>query len=233
MKISLLSIMIFISSLALAQNDTKSLQLTNEQVAETFTAEVKFSFGIAYPIFRAYQYQDKKGEHIILFTEKLAAPNKSQPHNQAIKAFIFEAKDKHPVKLSKTIEGYRSDEANTASEEQSIWFWTKYLSLTDLDKDSLVDPIIVYGTSGLNQHQDGRIKIVVIHQDTTVMIHHQNGTLDSQRNTKIDREFYELPAPIQSKVISIMNTLVANGHAIFPSGWETAIQNKATTFDEN
>lgn len=50
--------------------------------------------------------------------------------------------------------------ANKDEMEASIWFWTNYSGFADLDKDGLIDPILIYGTSGMNNTDDGRVKIL-------------------------------------------------------------------------
>jgi len=118
------------------------------------------------------------------------------------------------------------------SPEFSIWFWTKYFDLKDFDGDGLIDPIIIYGTSGINGIEDGRIKILVYYQGQKQAIRHQNGTLDFQRNTQVDSGFYNLPIQIQNHVRGIMKKMIENDHVIFPSGYEENMNNKMMHFDQ-
>lgn len=232
MKIIYAILTLSLLSFSVLAQGTKSIQLSDDEEKGIFTDDVKEKFEIDYPIFRAYKYNDKKGDHIILFTEKIGQPNKTMPLNKAIKAFIFDY-DNGSLSLDKTISDVKSDKANTASVEKSIWFWTKYLNLSDLDQDGLADPIVVYGTAGINKYDDGRIKILVYYKGDKIGIHHQNSTLDFERNTKVDASFYSLPAAIQSKVKSLMNTMISKEHAIFPAGWKDAMDKESTSFDEN
>ena len=130
-----------------------------------------------------------------------------------------------------TINDFRL-KANEVSEEKSIWFWSKYIELNDIDGDKIIEPIITYGTSGINGTNDGRIKILTYYKNNKSAIRHQNGILDPERNTKPDKEFYELPSQIQIRVKEIMKGMTLDNNAIFPYGWEEAMMNKKLAFDE-
>ena len=118
-------------------------------------------------------------------------------------------------------------------EENTIQFWTKYLQLVDTDKDGLLDPVIVYGTKGANAFDDGRIKIVIFYKGQKISIHHQNGVLDYDRNTRIDKAFYTLPLQLQKQVRVSMLRMADNSNAIFPGGYEKGMNKKALYIDEN
>ena len=83
--------------------------------------------------------------------------------------------------------------------KHSIWFWTKYCLFEDINKDRLIDPIFVYGTSGDNYTGDGRLKILIYYKDKKIAIRHLNGTIDFERKTKVDQSFYDLPVAIQER----------------------------------
>ena len=104
---------------------------------------------------------------------------------------------------------------------------------SDFDKDGLIDPIIIYGTSGNNGTEDGRIKILIYYKGKKHAIRHQNGSLDFERNTQVDADFYNLPISIQKHVRKVMKKMTDNNHAIFPYGWEENMDAKKTYFDEN
>lgn len=116
--------------------------------------------------------------------------------------------------------------------ENNIWFWTKYCDFKDYDNDSLVDLIIVYGTSAMNGYDDGRIKFIIFYKGTKVAIRHQNGVLDFERETQVDKSFYDLPKSLKTSIMQKMELMEKNQHAIFPHGWQTAMRNKKTFFSE-
>ena len=102
-----------------------------------------------------------------------------------------------------------------------------------IDNDSIINPILVYGTEGKNGYDDGRIIIIIHYNDQIIAIRHQNGVLDIDRNTKVDSLFYYLPVELQNEVKSIMEEMEENNHAIFPYGWQDAMNRKEIYFDEN
>jgi hypothetical protein len=116
--------------------------------------------------------------------------------------------------------------------ESSIWFWTKYSRFEDLNSDGYIDPVVVYGTSGDNGLDDGRLKILVYFKNKKFAVRHQNGVLDFERNTRIDSAFYLLPGEIINSVTSIMKNIIDNDQAIFPNGWEKAMDGKKTYIEE-
>ena len=93
--------------------------------------------------------------------------------------------------------------------EKSISFWTRYLSLTDIDNDGYIDPIIVYGTKSLygEDFEEGRVKILVYYLGKKIAIRHQNSTIDDGRHTQIDKTFFYLPTKLKKKVYNIILSL--------------------------
>ena len=218
------------------QPEISSRQLDEQEVEATYTDSLLSVFHIAFPIFRVYEYTDKGGTYHIVMTEK--PQDTHLPHNanegevyyDSIKAYCLKQTDTKPKQIwwirDFTIE-------NQWSEEYSMSFWTKYFELDDYSGDGYVDPILVYGTLGTIGSHDGRIKILVYHHGKKYAIRHQNSPLDPQRNTKVDESYYTLPKGIQSRVREIMNQIMENDHGIFPYGWEKAMDNGQTFFDEN
>jgi hypothetical protein len=118
------------------------------------------------------------------------------------------------------------------NDESSIQFWTKYIDFNDYNSDGLVDPIIIYGTSAANGYDDGRIKFIIYYQGQKIAIRHQNGILDYERETQVDKAFYKLPLPLQTSIKQKMESMMKNSHAIFPAGWQAAMRNKKIRFSE-
>lgn len=220
----------FIPLLSFAQvTDNKKL-LSAIHTQEIFTESVKNQHGIKYPIFRVYQFDDKSGQNLIVLTESFdgITSNKDSLHHN-IKAFGFV---KNQIGLIKKweINDFKIKQEYTV--ESSIWFWTKYCLFEDIDKDGLADPILVYGTSGSNGFDDGRIKIFAMYKNQKIGIRQQNGALDFERNTQVDKAFYTLPVSIQASVKAIIEKIIEDDRAIFPYGWQDAMKKKKTYFDE-
>ncbi len=204
-------------------------KLTSDEVSAFYTSAKRTELGIEYPIFRVYEYSDKEGKHHIVLAEKVNQKGGKEP--AAVQGFHFKISGSNATEVWKMKDAKSKD--NGVSEEYGMWFWTKYFDIKDIDGDGLVDPIMIYGSKGMNGYDDGRIKILVYYKGKKIGIRHQNGTLDNERNTKVDAEFYALPSSIQTHVKNVMDAMVEKSHAIFPAGWKDAMKAKKTAFDEN
>ena len=84
----------------------------------------------------------------------------------------------------------------------------------------------------MNGTADGRIKFVVNYKGQKITIRHQNGVLDFERETQVDKAFYGLPTALQMAVKQKMELMVKNGQAIFPAGWQAAMKAGKTSIHE-
>ncbi|PLX04701.1 MAG: hypothetical protein C0594_08915, partial [Marinilabiliales bacterium] len=175
--------------------------------------------GIQFPIFKTYKFEDKKGLHYLVLTERIYKQSKTMPYNDSIKAYCYLMVKGKP-ELEWSMRDFIMKPNKSDSDETSIWFWSKYFDIKDFDQDGYVDPVIIYGTSGDNGTDDGRIKILIYYHNVKYGVRHQNGTLDFQRHTKIDENYYTLPVKIQDYVPEVMHKMEENDHAIFPAGYE-------------
>lgn len=228
--------LLFVCLTALAFGQTKVLSseiLSQQDTRKVFTDQVNKQLAINYPIRRVYSCTDRSGKFFIVLTESndLKAGRKDTLHHH-IKAHNFQM-DKSGLLKNWEIYDTITKQPGSNEMENSIWFWTKYTDVKDIDNDGLIDPVIIYGTSGMNHTDDGRIKILIYHKGKKYAIRHQNGTLDFERNTKVDKAFYTLPVKIQEQVKLIMKKMMDDGHAIFPYGWQKAMKAKKVFFDEN
>lgn len=234
--VSFIGLCLTISFFSYGQQVTSG-ELSSTQIDSVFPAAFKLKTGITFDVYKAFEYHDKAGDHFILMTEHTATTENdafrkenTEVYHDSIKAYCFDR-----VGDSLVLKWSLSDfcTTNEFSEEHSISFWTKYFQLDDYDSDGIADPIIVYGSFGDNGTDDGRIRILTYYKGVKYAIRHQNGTLDYERNTKVDQAFYGLPASIQTRVRTIMRNITDNGHGIFPAGWTEAMNSKKTAFDEN
>lgn len=203
-------------------------QLSDQEVKTTFTTEIKTNLGIHYPIFRVYTYSDSEGKFYLVLSENPSKTIEGKDASSEIQEIHVKYENGKYTKISET-----SDQLIEDQFESSVWFWTKHIALDDYDGDGIADPIVVYGSAGLNGFDDGRINFIIHYKEKKIMIHHQNSVLDDERNTKIDETFYILPSKIQNKVKEIMSSMEDKEQAIFPFGWIEAMGNKKTYFDEN
>jgi hypothetical protein len=202
--------------------------LTRAQEKSLFTPAVKNELAITFPIFRVYRYSDQLGEHYFVCTESMDHINGDDTSSYKIKGVHVAVTN---GKLTKTWE-LNDFITHDEREERSIWFWTKYSGFEDYDKDGLIEPVIVYGTSGANGYSDGRVKILIYYKGQKVAIRHQNSDMDFGRETQVDKAFYNLPASLQTGVKHRMELIVEDQRAIFPNGWENAMQHKKTIINE-
>jgi hypothetical protein len=205
-------------------NETGATILPAETVDGFFTDSLKKYYGIDHPIWRVYTYDDSEGRHYLVLSE--SDDRKTVTGSDTLHRNI------HALELLQQKEGWLKkweirdqtiDPTARSNGEQSIWFWTRYSQFKEVDQTGTVYPILVYGTTGLNQTEDGRIRILIYYKQQKIFIRHQNGVHDHERNTKVDKAFYSLPISIQASVKKLMHSMVDNKHAIFPYGREKAI----------
>jgi hypothetical protein len=161
--------------------------------------------GLEYPVFRAWQYTDKGGFHYLLLMEKYArmAPKDTITTNIAAVCLMKgDEKDKQlPVLRWKMKDQLDPD-------ERSIWFWTKYVSLKDIDGDGYTDPLIIYGTSPKEDGDDHRrLKMLLYYRYRKVAVRAVTGTLDFERSLQYDAAFKTLPAAIQSYMKQLLQKI--------------------------
>jgi len=208
--LSLFFVITFLSfNSAFAQTPTNQ-QLTKEEVNTIFTASRKESLGIQFPIFRVYTYSDVKGKYYIVLAENPTTTAEGKEASSEIQEVHIKYENGQYVKISET-----EDRLQEESGETSIWFWTKHIALDDYDGDGIADPIVAYGSYGMNNFDDGRVTFIIHYKGTPIMIHHQNAISDIHRITKKDAAYQKLPVKIQAKVKEIMAAMEKAKHAIF------------------
>lgn len=195
--------------------------LEQNEIEALFSSEVKSKLGIEYPIYKVYEYTDNTGENLIVLTEK---PINNKAVSQ-IKLLAFERKNGELIQKWELKDGINNVEKN-------MNFWTKHCVFKDIDGDGTVEPIIVFGSFGENDIDDGRVKILVYYNNQKYVIRHQNGVLDYDRVTQVDQSFYNLPNSIQSEVKNIIQTIIDNNQAIFPNDWKDKMNKKQTKISE-
>ncbi|WP_205512263.1 M949_RS01915 family surface polysaccharide biosynthesis protein [Longitalea arenae] len=225
----LVGFLIFLINSAIAQTSSLTSDIVSpRELTALLTDSIKKEMNINFPVYRAHRYADRSGKHYCILTESRDAIKDKDTLHHTIKAVnILEAEGK----LSKAWE-MNDHIIKSEQEENSIWFWTKYMEFKDHDKDGLTDPFIIYGTSGMDGTGNGRIKILIYYKGRKVAIRHQNGTLDFERETQVDQAFYDLPLPLQKAIQKKMELMTQNNVAIFPAGWQTAMKQKKLVFNE-
>ena len=191
-----------------AQPDSSGATLlTDKQVQMLFLHEMLKEIGVTFPIRKVYAFQDKLGKQYLIISENNSNPDKAT----SIKAFNVLLKEETPPQVLWTI----TDAINDT--EKAIWFYTRYISLTDLNNDGYIDPIVLYGTESQygELYEENRLKFIIYYLGKKTAIRHQNSSLDDGRHTQIDRSYYKLPLALKKKIRSIVATLEERGHALF------------------
>lgn len=188
--------------------DVEVKELSREKINQIFNYKIKEKLGIDYYIFKSYFYEEKNKKYYIVLTEEEIPRKSKKTENKMLKAFNYE-KNNENFTLIWTFKDY------ILKEETAIYFWTKYINLKDYDNDGLLDPVIIYGTRGINGIEDGRIKILTYYKNKKLAIRHQNSISDEGRKTKIDKTYYKLPKEIKRGIEKIMKEILGNNHAIF------------------
>ena len=181
--------------------------LTDKQVQTLFPQETLKEIGVTFPIRKVYAFQDKLGKQYLIISENNSNPDKAT----SIKAFNVLLKEETPPQILWTITDAIDDT------EKAMWFYTRYISLTDLNNDGYIDPIILYGTESQygEPYEENRLKFIIYYLGKKTAIRHQNSSLDDGRHTQIDRSYYKLPLALKKKIRSIVATLEERGHALF------------------
>ncbi|MBN9298393.1 MAG: hypothetical protein J0I41_15415 [Filimonas sp.] len=230
-KIFLLLFFLCLVSIGFSQKAVVQ-QMSKGDIDNIFTTGINNQFSIDFPIWKAFRVSDNTGLYFIALTEKSSSiTSNGDTLHDAIKAFCLQQQKDSLIKKW-VITDFVQKDPMQGFVESSIWFWTKYTSFDDIDGDGVADPIVIYGTNGQNGYDDGRIKFIIYFKNKKIAIRHQNGVLDDERQTQVDATFYTLPLSIQQAVQKKMKLMVANGHAIFPYGWEKAMTKKKTFFSE-
>ncbi|WP_455150592.1 M949_RS01915 family surface polysaccharide biosynthesis protein [Capnocytophaga sp.] len=191
-----------------AQPDSSGATLlTDKQVQTLFPQETLKEIGVTFPIRKVYAFQDKLGKQYLIISENNTNPDKAT----SIKAFNVLLKEDTPPQVLWTITDAIDDT------EQAMWFYTRYISLTDLNNDGYIDPIVLYGTESQygEPYEENRLKFIIYYLGKKTAIRHQNSSLDDGRHTQIDRSYYKLPLALKKKIRSIVATLEEREHALF------------------
>jgi hypothetical protein len=191
-----------------AQPDSSGATLlTDKQVQTLFPHETLKEIGVTFPIRKVYAFQDKLGKQYLIISENNTNPDKAT----SIKAFNVLLKEETPPQVLWTITDAIDDT------EQAMWFYTRYISLTDLNNDGYIDPIVLYGSESQygEPYEENRLKFILYYLGKKTAIRHQNSSLDDGRHTQIDRSYYKLPLALKKKIRSIVATLEEREHALF------------------
>lgn len=196
--------------------------LLDEEVELVFSDSVKKELGITYDIWKVYRYSDLTGDYYFVMTEHPYSEGASSKgfYYDKIRGINYKI---NATGLEKTFE---LNDYKDSRYEYDIHFWSRYTLIEDYDGDEKNEPIIIYGTLGLNGYDDARVKILIYTGGVKSAIRIFNSPLDYDRYIQVDKSFYRLPAKIQEKVIEQMLNMQHNEHCLYPHGWQDAMRQK-------
>lgn len=229
MRMFLIALVVILTSgkiLYAQQTKTESEILSPAVTEKTFDDAVKNTWFQNLPVQRAYRYKDVSGTYYLALCESRDEIKGHDTVNYKIKAiFLQQATTKEFAKTGE-LNDFRNSHDPKEGLETTIWFWTKFCELKDLDNDGTIDPLLVYGTNGMNGYDDGRVKIILYYKGQKTAIRCQNSVMDEGRNIQVDAAFYTLPQPVQLHIRKLMRTLAEKDLIIYPTDYEKAMNKK-------
>ncbi|MBS1561568.1 MAG: hypothetical protein JSS89_08175 [Bacteroidetes bacterium] len=212
---------------------TETVIMPQGEVDKLFTDSLTKAIGINHPIRRVYRSTDRTGVLYTVLAESIDSitidDGQDTIHRniQAVMCrfdstktrIVWSMKDHTRVRAEYDAKGRIYYE-----EETSIYFWTRYCSLDDVDNDGKVDLIIVYGGNRTNGIGDARVVITLYHRGKRYSIRHQNGSMDSERHSQVDKRIYSLAPSLRNAITSVMKRMEVDRTCIFPVGWESAFR---------
>jgi len=189
MKKIILSLILYYNVIGFAQKTNNPI-LNKKQIIQRELENLS-----DFPIYKAYEYQDKSGVYNLVLCENQKSISKKDTLNTKIQAIC--GMNDHGGFLEK----WRINDLleNTEPKETNIWFWTKYCSVKDLDSDGYVEPIIVYGSRN-EDDEIRRVKIIIIYKNKKYVIRAVECILDDCRSFKKDPNWNLLPQKIKTYI---------------------------------
>jgi hypothetical protein len=193
------------STLGFSQK-TESLILDKEQIKQRELENLS-----DFPIYRAYEYQDKSGVLELVLCENQT--NKKDTLNTKIQAIC--GKNDHGGFLEK----WRINDLLEDSDpkETNIWFWTKYCSIKDIDGDGYIEPVIIYGTR-TEYDEIRRVKIITVYKNQKYVIRAVECDLDYCRSFKKDKNWDLLPQKVKTYVNNLVIKLRKEQYLLLTDG---------------
>lgn len=193
------------STLGFSQK-TESLILDKEQIKQRELENLS-----DFPIYRAYEYQDKSGVLELVLCENQT--NKKDTLNTKIQAIC--GMNDHGGFLEK----WRINDLLEDSDpkETNIWFWTKYCSIKDIDGDGYIEPVIIYGTR-TEYDEIRRVKIITVYKNQKYVIRAVECDLDYCRSFKKDKNWDLLPPKVKTYVNNLVIKLRKEQYLLLTDG---------------
>ncbi|AWK05073.1 hypothetical protein HYN56_12860 [Flavobacterium crocinum] len=203
-------ILIFLSfySTFLFSQKIESYKLNKQEIHER-----ELENATDFPIYKAFEYQDKGGVFELVLAENQKIISKKDTLNTKIQA-VCVVNDHggflEKWRINDLLEDYDP-------KETTIWFWTKYCSTKDLDGDGYIDPVIVYG-SKTEYGEIRRVKIITVYKNKKYVIRAVECDLDYCRSFKKDQNWNSLPQKIKTYIDQLVVKLRKEQNLLLKDG---------------
>lgn len=184
-------------STVLFSQKTASIPLSKEEIKQR-----KIDLLSSFPIYKAYEFEDKEGLHELLLCENQKSISKKDTLNTKIQAICVlnnQGNFSEKWQINDLLE-------IAEPKETTIWFWTKYCSTKDIDGDGYVDPILVYGTRN-EDDEIKRLKIITVYKNKKYAIRAVECDLDYCRSFKKDANWNLLPQKVKIAVDKLVDRI--------------------------
>lgn len=208
-KLPFTILLLFLTNFSFGQTS----KILTKQETENLKTDID---NISFPVYRAYKYNDKNGYYNLLLCENQQTINKKDTLNSKIEAVCYLEDHGGYIKKWTIFDQIETSKTEAEDNENTIYFWTKYCSVSDIDKDNEIDPIIVYGTK--TEYGFRRIKIFTLYKGKKYVIRAVENTLDYGRTFKKDDSFKQLPIKIRQYIDKLMDKMRAEQDILLKNG---------------
>jgi hypothetical protein len=171
---------------------------------------------ISMPVFKAYEYKDIGGVYDLFFCENRNTISDQDTLNTKIQAICYLNDHDHYIEKWKIVDRLDKPVDIQEDRELNIWFWSKYTSNSDIDKDGLIEPIVIYGTKTVEGYS--RINIIIFYKGEKYSIKAQECDLDQCRTLKRSDKYGKLPEKIKLYLDKLLEKLRQEQGVILKNG---------------
>jgi hypothetical protein len=157
------------------------------------------------PIYRAYEYKDNGGVYNLFFCENRNTISDLDTLNTSIKAICYLNDHGRYIEKWKVFDTLDESSDVQGNRDLNIWFWSKYASNRDIDKDGLIEPIFIYGTKTIDGYS--KINIFIFYKGKQYSIKAHECDLDICRTLKRNSWYSQLPEKIKLYVDNLFEKL--------------------------
>ncbi|WP_271785219.1 hypothetical protein [Aquimarina algiphila] len=185
-----------------------AVPISVSEFEKKFKDQLKDSLGVYMPITSGLVYTDNISKHYILFTEDRSIIKNKDTLNSKIKAFIISETQGSLINAYEISENTYAPDINT-----DFRFLKKHCSFTDIDKDGIIDPIII-STSTYDDIITSSITMCYKNKVAKIFCR-KNDSDEEDTSFEISPTFYSFPDEIQNHVLHTMEELEYEDLAYF------------------